>query len=152
MIILIISIFNITISTIEGEYFLYKNKNENENENENKSVDRKKAYCDWFLIFYAGDKNLLKNFTEEIREIETRNNLSHYTEFENENTENRENRFKGKVVRMVFAESESMKKMNFKFQKKYFERAEEIEKNPIFPFSIKKNERTTSNNSEFFEL
>ena len=133
----------------------HNNNNNNDdinNNNDNNNINNKNGYCDWFLVFYSGDKYLMQNLKQKIRKIETKNNLSHYSENDTENdfiTENSENRYKGKVVKIIYADRENTRKSNSKFQKRYYETAKKIQKKSNFSFLSRSSEKQ---NSKYFEI
>jgi hypothetical protein len=123
-----------------------KNKNENENLNLNKNSEKnknEKSFCDWFVIIYGGDRKLLNKLKQKIHDIETKNNLSHYRNAYNsgtsKSTENEEFRYKGKVVRIIFADRSFLRKLMIEEKKKYFERVEIIEENLFKKSNIRTN-------------
>ena len=139
------------------EFNTRKNGNgSNNNNNNNNNYENENSYCDWFLVFFSGDKKLLKILQEKIREIEIENNLSAYVEEENKEDENENenifgnknenidenlntnknenkindmdrNRYKGKVTKIVFFSRKLLKEMSLESHQKYFEIANKIE-------------------------
>lgn len=95
-----------------------------------------RKYCDWYITIYGGDMRLLRLLKEKIFEIENDAELSHY--YDNKNYEENPgislNRYKGRVVQIIYPSRKLLRKKAVEEKQKYFENAEKIEKKSFLKF------------------
>ena len=95
-----------------------------------------RKYCDWYITIFGGDMRLLRLLKEKIFEIENDAGLSHY--YDNENYEENPgislNRYKGRVVQIIYPSRKLLRKKAIEEKQNYFENAEKIEKKSFLKF------------------
>ena len=122
-----------TIPEILSKIFAFNTK-------EKSNIDpMQRKYCDWYITIYGGDMRLLRLLKEKIFEVENDSRLSHYYDNENyeENPEISLNRYKGRVVQIIYPSRKLLRKKATDEKQKYFERAEKIEKKSFLKFENK---------------